>query len=82
LGALAVDGPRADASIAGSKILRDDEPDRFVSVGFATDVFAAPYTGLQPDEVDQEQYDVIRDVAAVSAASMLIRRDLLMGLGG
>ncbi|NIS34385.1 MAG: hypothetical protein GWN07_27770, partial [Actinobacteria bacterium] len=53
-----------------------------MSVGFATDVFAAPYTGLQPDEVDQEQYDVIRDVAAVSAASMLIRRDLLMGLGG
>jgi GT2 family glycosyltransferase len=82
LGALVIDGGRADASIAGSKIIRDDEPDRFVSVGFATDVFAAPYTGLQPDEVDQEQYDVIRDVAAVSATSMLIRRDLLLGLGG
>lgn len=82
LGALVVDGGRADASIAGSKILSDEEPDRFVSVGFATDVFAAPYTGLQPDEVDQEQYDVIRDVAAVSAASMLVRRDLLLGLAG
>ena len=53
-----------------------------LAVGVATDVFSAPYTGLQDDEVDQEQYDVIRDVAAVTGASMLVRRDLYRGLGG
>ena len=82
LGSLVVDGARADASIAGSKILDDEDPDHLVSVGFATDVFAAPFTGLEADELDQEQYDVIRDVAAVSGISMLVRRDLMLGLRG
>src|SRR3972149_6014690 len=52
------------------------------SVGYATDVFNAPYSGLQQGDLDQAQFDVIRDVAAVSDASMLIRRDLFRGLGG
>src|SRR3972149_6244802 len=52
------------------------------SVGYATDVFNAPYSGLQQGDLDQAQFDVIRDVAAVSDASMLIRRDLYRGLGG
>jgi hypothetical protein len=82
LRALVDDGGRVEASVAGSKILDADDPDMLLSVGYATDVFGAPYTGLQSGEVDQEQYDVIRDVAAVSSASMLIRRDLFFGLGG
>jgi hypothetical protein len=82
LRALVVDGGRVEASVAGSKILDADDPEMLLSVGYATDVFGAPYTGLQAGELDQEQYDVIRDVAAVSAASMLIRRDLFFGLGG
>lgn len=82
LGALVVEAVRLDVGIAGSKVLDRDDPRRLVSVGFATDVFDVPYTGLDDDEVDQGQYDVIRDVAAVSGASMLIRRDLVRGLRG
>ena len=82
LGALVEASGRTEAAIAGSKVLDADDRTRLVSVGYATDVFGAPYSGLQNDEVDQQQYDVIRDVAAVSGASMLVRRDLLLGLRG
>jgi hypothetical protein len=79
---LVQDAARVDASVAGSKIVDVDRPELLVAVGYATDAFDAPFSGLQPDEVDQAQYDVIRDVAAVSGISVLIRRDLYRGLGG
>lgn len=82
LAALVADGSRVDASVAGSKVVEESNPEVLVSVGYATDVFDAPYSGLQPGELDQAQFDVIRDVAAVSDTSMLIRRDLFRGLGG
>jgi len=82
LAALVRDGARAEASVAGSKVLDAADPAVLLSVGYATDVFDAPYTGLQDGELDQQQYDVIRDVAAVSAVSMLVRLDLFHGLGG
>ncbi|HUG74101.1 MAG TPA: hypothetical protein VMM81_00300 [Acidimicrobiia bacterium] len=82
LAALIHDGERVDASVAGSKVVDAEDPQRLISVGYATDVFAAPYSGLEADEVDQEQYDVIRDVAAAGGTSMLVRRDLFKGLGG
>ncbi len=79
---LVQDAQRVGAAIAGSKIVDADHPEKLISVGYATDAFAAPYTGLLPDEVDQQQYDVIRDVAAISGVSVLIRRDLYLGLDG
>ena len=84
LGSLLEEAEREDvaAGIAGSKLLSRDDPDRLISVGFATDVFNAPYTGIDEGEVDHGQYDVVRDVAAVGGASMLVRRDLLRGLKG
>ena len=82
LHALVRDAERVGAGIAGSKVLRRDDPSALLSVGFATDVFDVAYTGLDSSERDQGQYDVVRDVAAVSGSSMLIRRDLARGLGG
>lgn len=82
LGALVAEMRRSDASLLGSKIIDSTSLDRLESVGSATDVFGEPYTGLDPDEVDLEQYDVVRDVAFVSAVSMLVRRDLVRGLRG
>ncbi|MEA3511153.1 MAG: hypothetical protein U9R51_06935, partial [Actinomycetota bacterium] len=76
LGALVRGQVRLDASVAGSKILDGANPDRLLSAGFATDVFETPYTGLDEDELDQGQYDVVRDVAAVGGQSTLIRADL------
>ncbi|HJU52122.1 MAG TPA: hypothetical protein VJ815_07285 [Acidimicrobiia bacterium] len=80
LAALMRETIRNDASVAGSKILTND--DRLESVGGATDVFGDPYTGLDPGELDLEQYDIVREVAFVSAVSLLVRRDLLRGLRG
>jgi len=80
--ALIRDGSRVDASVTGSKILDVEDERVLVSVGTATDVFDAPYSGLQEGEIDQSQYDVVRDVAAVSAISALVRRDLFVGLRG
>ena len=71
-----------DASLVGSKVLDAADPTVLESVGGATDVFLVPDTGLTAGELDQEQYDVVRDVAFVPGASLLIRRDLLKGLGG
>jgi GT2 family glycosyltransferase len=82
LGALVEEAERNAASLVGSKVLDTADPTRLESVGTATDVFGEPYSGLDPGEVDLEQYDVIRDVAFVSGVSMLVRRDLLKGLRG
>ena len=81
LGALIAEMERSHASLVGSKIV-DMTGTRLESVGAATDAFGEPYSGLDPDEVDLEQYDVVRDVAMVSGVSALVRRDLLRGLGG
>lgn len=81
LGALVTEMERNDASLVGSKIMGMDG-EKLESVGAATDVFGEPYSGLDPEEVDLEQYDVVRDVAMVSGVSTLVRRDLLRGLGG
>ena len=82
LAALVEGAQRVEASVAGSKLLRTDHPGMLESVGAATDVFLVPYSGLDSEEMDQEQYDVVRDVAFVFGASTLIRKDLFKGLGG
>ncbi len=82
LEALVTTAIQADASVVGSKVLDLADPRRLLSVGGTTDVFGFPYTGLDRGEIDQEQFDVIRDVAYVEPASILVRRDLVGGLGG
>lgn len=82
LGSLVHEAMRLDASVAGSKVRDLDDPDRLLSVGFATDVFDSPYTGFDGEERDQGQHDVVRDVAAVGGQSVLLRLDLARGLGG
>lgn len=82
LKALVETAERVEASVVGSKLLNRQNEEELVSVGGSTDVFGFPYSGIEDGEVDQEQYDVIRDVAYVEPASMLVRRDLAAGLGG
>ncbi|MDJ0954796.1 MAG: hypothetical protein QNJ81_14055 [Acidimicrobiia bacterium] len=82
LEALISEAERSDAAVAGSKLVRADDPERLIAVGIATDVFDVPYLGLEENEIDAGQYDVVRDVAAVAGVSMLIRRDLARGVGG
>lgn len=82
LRALLEEAERNEASLAGSKLLVGGTRDTLEGVGSATDIFGEPYSGLDEGEVDLEQYDVVRDVAFVSSVSVLVRRDLLRGLGG
>ena len=82
LGALVREAARAGADLAGSKILVAGQPGKLESVGLATDVFEVPASGLDVTEVDQEQYDVLRDVAFVAGSSVLVRRDILVRVGG
>lgn len=82
LRALIEEAERHEASLAGSKLLVAGTKDTLESVGSATDIFGEPYSGLDEGEVDLEQYDVVRDVAFVNSVSVLVRRDLLRGLGG
>ncbi|HUG08074.1 MAG TPA: glycosyltransferase [Acidimicrobiia bacterium] len=82
LGALISEIERNEASLAGSKLLKAGTMDELESVGGATDVFGEPYSGLDEGEIDLQQYDVVREVAFVQSASMLVRRDLAQGLRG
>ena len=46
------------------------------------DHYGVPFSVVEPDEVDQEQHDAVRDVFFVSHALMLVRADLFHELGG
>ncbi|MEZ5176534.1 MAG: hypothetical protein R2823_10065 [Acidimicrobiia bacterium] len=81
MSSLIADMERTDASIGGSKVVGGVNH-QLLSVGLVTDAFCVPYTGMDTEERDQGQYDVVRDVAAVAGISMMVRRDLLAGLGG
>jgi GT2 family glycosyltransferase len=82
LAALIAEIERNEASLAGSKLLKAGTMDELESVGGATDVFGEPFSGLDEGEIDLQQYDVVREVAFVQSASMLVRRDLAQGLRG
>ncbi len=82
LSKLVTETERNEASLAGSKLLIAGTKDILESVGSATDVFGEPYSGLEEGEIDLQQYDVVREVAFVRSASMLVRRDLAQGLRG
>ncbi|CAN5750682.1 hypothetical protein BH23ACT4_BH23ACT4_04290 [soil metagenome] len=73
---------RHEAGLGASKLLKAGTRDELEAIGSATDVFGEPYTGLDEQEVDLQQYDVVREVAYVTSVSMLVRRDLARGLGG
>ncbi len=73
---------RSNAGIVGPKLVSADDPRVLLDVGRAIDRFGAPYTGIEPGEVDQEQHDGVRDVFYVTTATMLVRVDLFTELGG
>ncbi len=73
---------RSNAGIVGPKFVDRDNPDVLLEVGMAIDHYGVPFSGIEPDEVDQEQHDGVRDVFYVSHAAMLVRADLFHELGG
>ncbi|GBE24642.1 hypothetical protein BMS3Bbin02_00917 [bacterium BMS3Bbin02] len=81
LDALVGEAERNDASVVGSKLISATEERTLISVGMTTDVFGVDATTFVDTELDQGQYDVVRDVAAVRLVSALVRRDLARGIG-
>jgi len=73
---------RSNAAILGPKLVSGDNPEILLEVGRAIDRFGAPYTGIEPGEIDQEQHDGVRDVFYVPTAAMLVRTDLFTELDG
>jgi GT2 family glycosyltransferase len=80
--ALVEEAYRSNAGIVGPKLVAADDPSVLLDVGRAIDRFGAPYTGIEPGELDQEQHDGVRDVFYVTSATMLVRVDLFTALGG
>jgi GT2 family glycosyltransferase len=73
---------RSNAGIVGPKVVDHDHPELLLEVGMAVDHYGVPFSGIEPDEVDQEQHDAVRDVFFVSHAAMLVRADLFTELAG
>jgi GT2 family glycosyltransferase len=79
---LVEEGYRSNAGILGPKLVSSENSEILLEVGRAIDRFGAPYTGIEPGEVDQEQHDGVRDVFYVTTAVMLVRTDLFTELSG
>ena len=70
------------AGVVGPKILDWDRHAVILDIGQSTDRFGFPYSPLEDGEIDQGQYDRIREVVFVSSCAMLVSRSLLERLGG
>jgi GT2 family glycosyltransferase len=68
--------------VVGPKLREWSDEPVLAEVGMTVDRFGRAETQLDPGELDQGQLDRPRDVLYVSTAGMLIRRDVLRGVGG
>jgi GT2 family glycosyltransferase len=62
------------AGIVGPKIVDWDDPRVLRDIGQSADRFGYPYSPLEEGEIDQGQYDRIREVLFVSSCAMLVSR--------
>lgn len=67
--------------VVGPKVLDSEEPRVLSEIGLSTDRFGYPYSPLEEGEIDQGQYDRIREVLYVSSCAMLISRGTLERIG-
>ena len=73
---------RSNAGIVGPKLTDWDDPRVLQHVGLGLDRFGEVDPIVEPDEVDQEQHDAVRDVFVLPSACLLVRADLFRALGG
>src|SRR5215211_1766169 len=67
--------------IVGGKVVDRDRPRLLRDIGRSADRFGHPYSPLQPDEIDQGQFDRVLEVLCVSSSAMLIARDAWERIG-
>ena len=73
---------RSNAAVAGPKLMDWNRPRHIRSVGSTIDAVGTISPYAEPDELDQEQHDRVRDVFVVSGGAILIRCDLFETIGG
>src|SRR5919198_1180963 len=69
------------AGVVGPKVVDWEDPRLLLDVGGSADRFGYPYSPLEDEELDQGQYDRIRDVLFVSSCAMLVSRTALQRAG-
>jgi len=62
------------AGVVGPKVLDWDEPRLLLEIGMTTDRLGYPYSPLEEGEIDQGQYDRVREVLFVSSCAMLVSK--------
>ncbi len=67
--------------VVGAKVVDWEMPRRLRDVGRSADRFGHPYTSLQPDEIDQGQFDRVLEVLSVDPCAMLVSRDTWQRVG-
>ena len=73
---------RSNAGIVGPKLVQWSRPNVLQHVGLGVDRFGEIDPIVEPDEVDQEQHDAVRDLFALPSACLLVRADLFRVIGG
>ncbi len=72
----------SNAGIVGAKVLAHDGSRTLDDLGASVDRLGTPVPLVEPEELDQGQYDTGHEVLAVSGAAVLVRTDLFEALGG
>jgi len=72
----------ANLGIVGAKVLGPGESRSLDDFGASVDRLGTRVPLVEPDEVDQGQYDTRRDVLSVASGAVLVRTDLYEALGG
>src|SRR6059058_6554980 len=67
--------------VVGPKIVDWDDPTVLREVGLSSDRFGYPYSPLEQGEIDQGQYDRVREVMFVSSSAMLVSREAWNRIG-
>ena len=67
--------------VVGPKVVDWDRPRVLRDIGRSADRFGHPFTSLQPDELDQGQFDRVLEVLAVGSCAMLVSREVWQQLG-
>lgn len=60
--------------VVGPKVVDWEQPQVLREIGLSTDRLGYPYSPLEEGEIDQGQYDRIREVMYVSSCAMLVSR--------
>jgi GT2 family glycosyltransferase len=69
------------AGVVGPKVVDWDRPEVLQEVGLSADRLGYPYSPLEEGEIDQGQYDRMREVLFVSSCAQLVSRQALARIG-